>query len=296
MPGGTGTGDWSFAADVADAKQQFSGGTAGSAAAGAAGGMIGGYLGSKIPGIGTDTPLGGYLGGVAGAAVGAGAVGGAAAAMAAAGPAAIAGMALIIGQGIYGVIKGAGAKDQARDDYRRVVGEATHGAAQINDPTGQGLGMGSMYTSMGHEFFLPATNYSNLKNKNMVGEYLDGQAFLDAGMQGNSGYWNDKWTDTWYSGKFEGGNSNTVLHAGNWTSADMAREQKDWEAKLHRRSNPQEYAQYIGGEGDLGRMETGAAVTARNAGSGKGWSNGEGGTSTFSHQSFNASSSGGNEP
>jgi hypothetical protein len=91
--------------------------------------------------------------------------------MAAAGPAAIVGAAIIIGQGIYGVVKGASARDHQRDEYRRVTGEATHGQAQVDDPTGLGEGKGAMYTSEGHTFFLPEKYYANLKKKNMQGEY-----------------------------------------------------------------------------------------------------------------------------
>lgn len=206
--GGTGT-PGTLSESWQGMQDAFSGGTAASAGAGVAGGLVGSYLGSKIPGLGTDTPLGGYMGGVAGTALGAGAVGGGAAAMAAAGPAAIVGAALMVGQGIYGMVKGAKQRDQNRDDYRRVTGQASYGATQVADPTGLGEGMGSMYESQGQTFFLPSKYYENLKRKNLQGEYGHFTEF--AAPQGSYGYWLNPNDQKWYFGSF--GNSTFGEHA-----------------------------------------------------------------------------------
>jgi hypothetical protein len=254
---GTLSESWQGMQNTFDASQL----SAGASAAGAVGGFAGSYLGSKIPGLGTDTPLGGYMGGVAGTAIGAGAIGGAGAAMAAAGPAAIVGAAIIIGQGIYGVVKGAKDRDHQRDEYRRVTGEATHGQKQVDDPTGIGEGKGAMYTSGGHTFFLPEKYYANLKKKNMQGEY--GHMTEFNAPQGSYGYWQDPATQEWHFGSFGGqGFGAKAMDVGSFRFQDReaayAKRQAAIDKYLNDREADQWYAsqtQGLSGEGEVKQLE-----------------------------------------
>jgi hypothetical protein len=153
-----------------------------------------------------------------------------AAAMAAAGPAAIAGALIIIGQGVYGVFKGAQARDQQRDDYRRVTGEA-YSQNKMDDPTGMGLGRGAMYEDAGHKFFLPEKHYANLNRKNTQGEYGHFSEFSDA--QGSYGYWQNPEDQSWNFGSFGGeGMGNFAMSAGSFKFQDYDTVSSDWSSKL----------------------------------------------------------------
>ncbi len=116
-----------------------------------------------------------------------------------AGPVAIAAMIYLIGSKAYGMYKSSQAKNTARGEQRLAAGEAYSQNAQIADPTGMGLGMGSMYEEGGNSFFLPDKHYTSLKSKNTTGHYANDLNV--SGVQGSYGYWQGGEND-WQLGRF----------------------------------------------------------------------------------------------
>ena len=140
---------------------------------------------------------------------------------------ALAAVSYMIGAGIVSMLKGSAARDQQRDDYRSVLGEATTGAPSVPDPTGLGLGSGTIYTNQGVEFFLPTKHYTSVATKNLTGDYPN--LANVAVVQGNFGYYHNPETDEWVGGTFTGQGAES-LNAGSFRFFQEGQEIADIQA------------------------------------------------------------------
>jgi hypothetical protein len=126
----------------------------------------------------------------------------------------------MIGSGIYGMVQGRKARNEADNVAARNFSQfwetATANGTRVDDPTGGGLGMGYDTTFDGHRLFVPEDYYKMTLDKHNYG--TDTNYRNHSTMQGNYGSYYNPGEDQWYEGSFGGQHASSQMGAGSWQS------------------------------------------------------------------------------